>query len=67
MVGPMTDEERRVGSRKLYAGFVLTIGFSAGLMAVQGGASPAEAGLVAAIGLGVGTALLWYLRWSTRI
>lgn len=67
MVGPMTDEERQVGSRKIYAGFVLMIGFSAGLMALQGGASPLEAGVVTAIGLAIGTALLWYLRWSTSI
>lgn len=65
MVGPMSDEERRVGSRRLYAGFVALVGVSAGVMALSGGASIAEAAGTALGGLALGAGLLWYLLRGT--
>lgn len=64
MVGPMSDEERRVGSRRLYAGFVVLVGASAGLMALSGGASVVEVAGVTVGGLALGAGLLWYLLRS---
>lgn len=43
--------------------FVVLVGISGGMMAVQGGASPAVVGLTAGGGLLAGGALLWYLVW----
>ncbi|WP_254768973.1 hypothetical protein [Salinilacihabitans rarus] len=54
--GPSAGDRRR-----LAAGFVLLVGFSGGLMALQGGASPAVVGASTLGGLVVGGALLWYL------
>jgi len=62
MVGPsLSDEKRRVASRRLKLGFVALVGVSAGLVALAGGATTAQALVALASGLAVGTALLWYL------
>ncbi|ADJ15214.1 hypothetical protein [Halalkalicoccus jeotgali] len=61
MVGPMTDDERRAGSQRLYAGFVVLVGASAGVMALSGGATLVQATLVAGAGVLLGGALLWWL------
>ena len=61
MVGPMSDEERRAGSQRLYAGFVALVGASAGLMAISGGATILQTAVVVLGGLVVGACLMWYL------
>lgn len=62
MVGPSLSEEEQERSRlRLKAGFVLLVGGSAGMIAVQGDASlPIALGVVAA-GLLLGVALVVYL------
>ncbi|KYH26657.1 hypothetical protein HAPAU_17570 [Halalkalicoccus paucihalophilus] len=64
MVGPMSDEERRAGYQRLYTGFVVLVGLSAGLMALSGGATLAQAALVTGVGLALGGALIWWLLWT---
>lgn len=64
MVGPMSDEERRAGSQRLYTGFVVLVGASAGLMALSGGATLTQAGLVTGAGLALGAGLIRWLLWS---
>lgn len=61
MVGPMSDEERRAGTQRLYTGFVVLVGASAGLMALSGGATLPQAALVTGAGLALGAALMWWL------
>ncbi|WP_122090495.1 hypothetical protein [Halalkalicoccus subterraneus] len=61
MVGPMSDEERRAGSQRLYTGFVVLVGLSAGIMALSGGATLSQAALVTGAGLVLGGALVWWL------
>jgi len=50
-----------IADRRLLAGFVLLVGLSGGLMALQGGASVPAIGVATAGGLVAGGALLWYL------
>ncbi|MFB6155056.1 MAG: hypothetical protein ABEJ22_04110 [Haloferacaceae archaeon] len=66
MVGPsMTDEERRDANTRLKVGFVLLVGLSGGLVALQAEGTPAQLALGVGGGLLVGLALLWFLvRWS---
>ncbi len=47
-------------------GFVLLVGLSGGMMALQGGASLLVIGLATLTGLVAGGALLWYLTWVAR-
>ncbi len=61
MVGPMSDEERRAGSRRLYAGFVALVGVSSGVMALSGDASITQAAGLTLGGSALGVGLLWYL------
>lgn len=63
MVGPMSDEERRAGSQRLAVGFVALVGASAGIMALSGGATPVQTGIVTGVGLALGGALIWWLHW----
>jgi Flp pilus assembly protein TadB len=68
MVGPsITDEERRDANNRLQAGFVLLVGVSGGLVAMQAGASLPQVGvaIVGALVLG-GVLLLWLRRWSAQ-
>lgn len=65
MVGPsLTDEEQRVASLRLKLGFVLVVGFSAGIIALQAQGSLVQAAVATVGGLIVGWLLLVYL---TRI
>ncbi|GEM_PF-5820628 len=50
-----------IADRRLMAGFVLLVGLSGGLMAVQGGAPAAVVAVATAGGLVAGGLLLWYL------
>jgi hypothetical protein len=68
MVGPsITDDERRVANLRLQIGFVVLVGLSGGLVALQAGASTLQVGLavVGALVLG-GLLLLWLRRWSAQ-
>ena len=51
------------GIGRLKAGFVVLVGLSSGLMALQVGASVAAIALATLGGLLAGGALLWYLLW----
>ncbi|WP_318569225.1 hypothetical protein [Salinigranum marinum] len=68
MVGPsITDDERRLANRRLQLGFVVLVGVSAGLVALQAGASTLQVGIAAVAGFGLGGALLlWLRRWSAQ-
>ena len=62
MVGPSISEEKRERSRtRLKAGFVLLVGASAGMIAVQGNASLPSVLAVVAAGLVLGVLLVYYL------
>ncbi|MDQ2049490.1 hypothetical protein RBH26_03240 [Natronolimnohabitans sp. A-GB9] len=50
-------------SDRVKVAFVVLVGLSGGMMALQGGASLAVVGLAAVGGLLAGGALLWYLVW----
>jgi hypothetical protein len=68
MVGPsITDDERRVANLRLQIGFVVLVGLSGGLVALQAGASTLQIGaaVVGAFVLG-GALLLWLRRWSAQ-
>ncbi|MFP9191746.1 hypothetical protein [Natronosalvus vescus] len=52
--------------RRMKVGFVLLVGLSGGMMALQGGASLLVIGLATLTGLVAGGALLWYLTWVAR-
>lgn len=63
---PDSDPDRQGDSRgrkQLGAGFVLLVGLSGGMMALQGGATIATVGLATLGSLLAGGALLWYLYW----
>jgi membrane protein YqaA with SNARE-associated domain len=61
VVGPMSDEERDAGNRKIQVGFLLLVAVSPPLIALQWGATPVQ--LLAALGAGLvlGALLVWYL------
>lgn len=62
MVGPsLSDEERQQRRNRLKAAFVLLVGGSAGMIAVQGGADPISIAVVTLAGLLLGTVLIYYL------
>lgn len=66
MVGPLGEADRRAGGRLLAIGFVSFVALSAGLVALYGGASLDEIGLVVAAGVVVGLVLLFLLvGWHT--
>ncbi len=67
------DERDRSGSNgltspsaRLKVVFVLLVGLSGGMMALQGGASLAIVGLASIVGTIAGGALLWYMLWILR-
>jgi hypothetical protein len=68
MVGPsITDDERRLANRRLQIGFVVLVGLSGGLVALQAGASTPQIGLAVGGGLVLGgVLLLWLRRWSAQ-
>lgn len=57
----ITDDQRRSFRRRLAGGFVLLVGASAGLVALQARASTLEVAAAVGIGIAVGSALAWYL------
>jgi hypothetical protein len=62
MVGPsLSEEKRRVASRRLKLGFVGLVGVSSGLVALAGGATTIQALATLGVGLVVGGLLLRYL------
>ena len=62
MVGPsISEDDRRVASRRLKAGFVLLVGASAALVSYQAGASLTQAAVAVVAALVVGVALLWFV------
>jgi hypothetical protein len=65
MVGPIPDDERRSGHRRLQAGFVALVGVSAGLISLQ--ASPTALQFLGAVlgGTVLGVALVVYLYRSS--
>jgi len=65
MVGPsVTESDRRTFSLAVRAGLVGLLALSAALIALRGGASPAETALVTATGAGVGLLLVLYFSWA---
>ncbi|MGM0592045.1 MAG: hypothetical protein ACQETI_10545 [Halobacteriota archaeon] len=62
MVGPSLDEdERRLANTRLKAGFVVLVGGSAGLIAIQGGATLVDVAVVTLAGLVIGLLLMLFL------
>ena len=61
MVGPPTTEERAISSRRLKLFVVALVGGSAGLIALQGGASLGVLVGSVVAGLALGWLLVWYL------
>jgi lysozyme family protein len=57
----ISDEQRRSFRRRLAGGFVLLVGASAGLVALQAQASAVEIAAAVGVGIAVGGALAWYL------
>ncbi|ELZ99276.1 hypothetical protein [Haloferax sulfurifontis] len=66
MVGSsMSDEETRLANNRLKIGFILLVGVSAALVAVQAGATLLQSAIALVAGLVIGGLLTWYLkRWS---
>ncbi|ADE02610.1 MULTISPECIES: hypothetical protein [Haloferax] len=66
MVGSsMSDEETRLANNRLKIGFILLVGASAALVAVQAGATLVQAAVALLCGVVIGGLLTWYLRrWS---
>jgi hypothetical protein len=63
MVGPsLSDDDRRVASKRLRLGFVALVGCSGGLVALAAGATPTASLAAVLVGLLVGGALVVYLR-----
>ncbi len=68
MVGPsITDDERRIANTRIQVGFVVLVGLSGGLVAIQAGATPLQIGAAVVGGLVLGGVLLfWLRRWSAQ-
>jgi hypothetical protein len=61
MVGPMSSEERSEGALKIKIGATLIVGFSMGLITLQGDVPLWLTGLVTLAGFAVGAALVWFV------
>ena len=61
MVGPMSSEQRSRLMLRLKAGFVLLIGFSAGLITLLGDPTLLEIALVTGTGLVFGVLIVWFV------
>jgi ammonia channel protein AmtB len=59
MVGGVSETERSAFARKLKIGFVLLVGFSAGLITLYADAGVVFFAVATAIGLGTGVVLVW--------
>ena len=67
MVGPTyTEEDKAALSRRLQAGFVLLVGASGGLVALQAEPTLLQLGTAVLAGLLVGLGLLWFLLRTAR-
>ena len=65
MVGPLSDDQRRSGHRRLQAGFVAFVGVSAGLISLQADPTVLQFLGVVVGGIVLGVALVTYLYWSS--
>ncbi|PSP76287.1 hypothetical protein BRC86_01375 [Halobacteriales archaeon QS_3_64_16] len=65
MVGPLSDEDRRSGHRRLQTGFVVLVGLSSGLITLQ--TDPTILLFLGAVlgGTILGIALVTFLYWSS--
>lgn len=61
MVGPMSSEERSEGALKIKIGATLIVGFSMGLITLQGDAPLWVTGVAVLAGLVIGAALVWFV------
>lgn len=61
MVGPLSDDQRRLGARRLQIGFVLLVGVSAGLISLQADPTPLQVAAAVLGGLALGVLLVAYL------
>lgn len=61
MVGPISAEQRASQLFRLKLGVALLVGISAGLVALQGRASPPVIGVSVVAGTVLGGALSWYV------
>ena len=62
MVGPsLSEADRQKRRNRLKAAFVLLVGASAGMIAVQGGADLVSVVVIAVVGLLLGVVLIYYL------
>lgn len=60
----ISDTDRRRFHRVLRVGFVALIGLSSALIAINGGGSLTEIGIVTVAGSGFGVGLLTYFSWA---
>lgn len=63
MVGPIDDEQRRVGRRWIATSFVLLVAASVGMMAITAGATGRAALATVVLGGLAGAVLVGYLGW----
>ena len=65
MVGPLSDDDRRAGNRRLQAAFVALVGISAGLISLQ--VEPTALQFLGSVvgGIALGIVLVIYLYWSS--
>jgi uncharacterized membrane protein (DUF485 family) len=67
MVGPsLTDDERRLANNRLKLGFVLLVGFSSGLVALQAGGTTVQLAVAVVGGLILGVVLLYFVVRAAR-
>lgn len=60
MVGPLSEDDRRTGTRRLQAAFVLLVGVSAGLISLQADPTPLQLAAAVLGGLVLGIVLVVY-------
>jgi hypothetical protein len=63
--GSVSEDERRYWSTVLKYGFVGVVAMSAALIAVQGGGTALQVGVVAVAGAAFGVLLLRYFSWMS--
>jgi hypothetical protein len=67
MVGPsFTDDERRLANTRLKVGFVLLVGFSSGLVALQAGGTTTQLAGAVVGGILLGVVLLYFVLKTAR-
>lgn len=65
MVGPLSDDDRRAGHRRLQAAFVALVGVSAGLISLQAGPTALQVLGSVLCGIVLGIVLVAYLYRSS--